>query len=474
MGRPSVFPTGTTCYNPKKCYNGYTLFPAPGIGAMLIDMNGKVVHLWKDLQGMPNKLLPGGIVLGHLGERDKNISYQDKINLVEVNWEGEVIWKFDHNEYVEDPGIKAQWMARCHHDFQREGNPVGYYVPGQTPKVNSGKTLILTHSDLINEKISLHNLIDDRIIEVDYDGKLLWEWKLSDHFKELGFSEMQKNSIYRNPNIVPTSGQGDWAHVNCASYLGANKWFNNGDERFNPENIILDSREANIMFIVSHKTGKIVWKIGPDFTASKELRIMGPIIGMHNSHMIPEGLPGEGNILVFDNGGWAGYGAPSQTAPIGQKADIRDYSRVLEFDPTTLKVVWEFSAAKMGTPLVFMMHYFYSPLISSAQRLPNGNTLITEGVSGRILEVTKEYEVVWEYNSPYKRPGTPITMLYRAYRYPYDWAPKAEHSKEIPIIPPNNANFRLPGAASGEYDDVSVSVDGTWGYEKGGAFCVEK
>ena len=49
--------------------------------------------------------------------------------------------------------------------------------------------------------------------------------------------------------------------------------------------------------------------------------------------MIPKGLPGEGNILVFDNGGQAGYGSPNPGAPTGHNNAIRPYSRVLEFDP---------------------------------------------------------------------------------------------------------------------------------------------
>ena len=54
MGKPTVHPTGTTIYDPEKCWNGYTLFQANEQGAMLIDMNGKVVHFWKELDGCPN------------------------------------------------------------------------------------------------------------------------------------------------------------------------------------------------------------------------------------------------------------------------------------------------------------------------------------------------------------------------------------------------------------------------------------
>lgn len=53
--------------------------------------------------------------------------------------------------------------------------------------------------------------------------------------------------------------------------------------------------------------------------------------------MIPKGLPGEGNILIFDNGGWSGYGVPSNTSRDGTKVNTMDRSRVIELDPITKK-----------------------------------------------------------------------------------------------------------------------------------------
>ena len=65
MTYPSVYPTGTTIYNPEKCWNGFTIFQARELGALLIDMNGAEIRLWKGLHGFPNKILPGGYVMGH-------------------------------------------------------------------------------------------------------------------------------------------------------------------------------------------------------------------------------------------------------------------------------------------------------------------------------------------------------------------------------------------------------------------------
>ncbi len=156
--------------------------------------------------------------------------------------------------------------------------------------------------------------------------------------------------------------------------------------------------------------------------------------------MIPKGLPGEGTILVFDDGGWAGYGAPNPVSATGERNALRDYSRVIEFDPVTLKIVWEYSPAAVGYQTPQHNYRFYSGFFSSAQRLPNGNTLITEGADGRIFEVTREREIVWEYVSPffYTRDPRfkPTQQIYRAYRVPYEWVPQLQKPVEKAVIPP--------------------------------------
>lgn len=472
MTYPSIYPTGVTIYNPDKCWNGYTIFQARELGAMLIDMNGTELQLWKGLHGFPNKLLPGGFVVGNSGERNSAYGMQDMVDVVQVDWDGNVVWKFNQYEFIEDPGEKPQWMARQHHDYQREGNPVGYYVPGMEPQVDKGNTLILCHKNVKNPKISDKLLLDDSIIEVTWDGDIVWEWNCHEHFDELGFDEAAKNILFRNPNMRSAGGgMGDWMHINSMSVLGPNKWYDAGDERFHPENIIWDSRESNIIAIISKKTGKIVWKVGPYYDASEELKKLGWIIGQHHAHMIPKGLPGEGNILVFDNGGWAGYGIPNPGAPTGAKNALRDYSRVLEFNPTTLKIEWQYTPVEAGYLHPVDSNRFYSPFISGAQRLPNGNTLITEGSGGRLIEVTAEHEIVWEYISPYWGEKMNQNMVYRAYRAPYDWVPQLERPKEVPIERIDVKTFRMPGAA-GIGRKKETTVDGVLPYQGDTALCV--
>ncbi len=471
MTYPSIYPTGATIYKPEKCFNGFTVFQVKEKGAFVTDMNGGEVKLWEQLHGFPNKLLKGGQILGHTGERSTKYGMQDYRDLVQIDWEGNVVWKFNEYEYIEDPGEEPQWMARIHHDYQREGNPVGYYVPGMDPLTDSGNTMILAHKNVNCPEISDKNLLDDTIYEVTWDGEIIWEWICSEHFDSFGFREDARNILSRDPNMRPCGdGMGDWMHINSMSILGPNKWFDAGDERFHPDNLIVDGRETNIIFIISKKTGEVVWKVGPyyDYTPEKDL---GWIIGQHHAHMIPRGLPGEGNILVYDNGGWAGYGAVNPSSPTGTKNALRDYSRVLEFDPTTLKIVWQMTPQEAGFVHPTDSSRFYSPFISSAQRLPNGNTLITEGSGGRIIEVTREHEVVWEYISPYWGKFFKMNFIYRAYRYPYDWVPQVDAPEEIPINPIDVTTFRVPNAKpSGPQS--KVKVDGTIPYQGSTALCV--
>ena len=115
--------------------------------------------------------------------------------------------------------------------------------------------------------------------------------------------------------------------------------------------------------IVDRQTGKVVWRYkgGDD----------DPLIRGHEPMMIEKGLPGAGNILLFDNG-------------VGK---MRRYSIAREIIPPTKKLAWSYSDPSG----------FYSKAAGRVQRLRNGNTLISEDRSGRVFEVNPEKEVVWEF-----------------------------------------------------------------------------
>jgi hypothetical protein len=117
--------------------------------------------------------------------------------------------------------------------------------------------------------------------------------------------------------------------------------------------------------------------------------------------------------MAFDNGLQAGY--PPQS---------RAFSRVVEIDPATRKVIWRYDATYSGLP----QWDFFSPIISGAQRLDNGNTLITEGTKGHLFEVAPSGEIVWSYWSPFfevnpgpTEAGVKNHSIFRAYRMPRWW-----------------------------------------------------
>ena len=84
----------------------------------------------------------------------------------------------------------------------------------------------------------------------------------------LDLTRQRKNALFRNPCLQGEAG-GDWMHINSMSVLGENKWYDQGDERFHPDNIIIDARNSNILAIISKETGDIVWRVGPDFNESE-------------------------------------------------------------------------------------------------------------------------------------------------------------------------------------------------------------
>jgi hypothetical protein len=439
---PSVYPTGVTIYDPAKVYSSYVLFAGQDRKTHLIDLNGNEVHQWP-YTGFPpvfiDPAMNGGKrghvlvqIAGETGGRANNTVQ----SIGEVDWNGKVIWQWG-GASVQDAysGTGTATDAsgygtsiRQHHDWRRLPN---------------GNTVILVNYVIPVTGWKAEKLLEDAVFEVNPKGEVVWKWAAFEHLDEFGFSpeslKLLKESLSRGDASIPF----DYLHFNNLSVVGPNKWYDQGDQRFHPDNLLFDSREANVIGIIDKKSGKIVWRIGPDYPSSigqtAVPRPVDQISGQHDAHIIEKGLPGAGNLLVFDNQGQAGY----PPANIG----TQPRSRVLEINPVTNEIVWQYTGADSGRPAFT----FYSSYISSARRLPNGNTLITEGMNGRIFQVTPKGEIVWEYISPYFREPRPedtqfqlTNTVYRAQPVPYSWAPEGTPRSEKPVIPVNNAQFRVP------------------------------
>ena len=117
----TVYPTGTTIYDPARAWNGYTVLSPLGTQAVLvIDMNGNVVKRWEGFNnsaGGPARVLPGGVVIAASGARPP---HQESLELVQRDFEGKVMWRFSRGEEIKTREGATVWSARQHHDWQRD------------------------------------------------------------------------------------------------------------------------------------------------------------------------------------------------------------------------------------------------------------------------------------------------------------------------------------------------------------------
>ena len=425
---PLVYPTGVTVYRPSAAYSSFVLFGAPDGKSYLIDMDGNQVHSWPYV-GFPTlaldpKLAHGnkGHVLVHL---DKFIG--DKV-VAELDWRGRMVWNWGEHA----PGGAAlqdqDWV-----------------------RLSNGDTLLLCTYNHVIPELSLQPIADQAIYEVTPTGRMVWKWVAGDHLKEFGISA-EGMRILHKALADGFTGMG-FLTINAMQVVGLNKWWDSGDKRFNPSNIIISSREASFIAIVDKRSGRVIWRLGPDYRGSSTspqgprfgaaLRFLEPtfsdavprpldqLSGQHDAHIIPEGLPGAGDVLVFDNEGPSGFPTIRLSHHVG--------SRVLEIDPLRKEIVWQYTAESSGQA----DWTFYSSFLGSAQRLPNGNTLIDEGMDGRIFQVTPRGEIVWEYVNPHFGPAIVTrnkhiqsNWVYRAQQIPYGWVPADTQHSEKPIAPP--------------------------------------
>ncbi len=377
------WPTGTTVHKPEKCYNGYTVVnPYRSELIFLIDMAGRVVNVW---QAHPEKIaeswflrrLSNGNWMNmvfrtpHAADEssfDKapgvfsTMDFQQAV--LELDWKGNLIWQYTSPE---------DWTI--HHDMAR---------------LQNGNTLILMGKKLNAPSISDKPISENFLIEVTPQQEIVWEWSTAEHFDEFGYPEQTRNLMY-------ASGK-DIFHTNTLSVLPGNG-LEQSDPRFAKGNILSCQRSTNYIYIIDKQSKKVVWTWGN-----------GQLVGPHHPVMLHNG-----NILIYDNGGRAGY--PTKT---------RFYTRLVEVDPISGEIVWQYA----HEPYMFKpTSKFFSSSWGSVQRLPNGNTFSLDCHKGRLFEVTPHGEIVWEYISPFAwGRGTQVldSGIYRAYRYGYDDVSEAD------------------------------------------------
>jgi uncharacterized protein (UPF0248 family) len=202
----------------------------------------------------------------------------------------------------------------------------------------------------------------DYLVEMTWEGEELWRWNAWEHLDP-----------WDDGLAAPNEPRVEWSHANTVYEM-------------RDGNLLVSFRNPCKVVIIERASGEIIWKIGP------------PLIAQQHA---PNELD-NGNILIFDNG----------TSRLDHNIP---HSRVIEVERATKEIVWSYQERYISD--------FFSPLISNATRLPNGNTLICEGSFGRFFEVTPAGEVVWEYVNPhfYASSDAPDALIsnrvFRCYRY---------------------------------------------------------
>jgi hypothetical protein len=198
----------------------------------------------------------------------------------------------------------------------------------------------------------------DVIVEVDAAGDRVWEWHAQEHL------DVDRHRL--NFNDV----RHEWSHANTVVPL-------DGDR------VMVSMRNISTVAIIDKASGEFEWEVGPPLLSQQ-----------HDPTMLENG-----NVLVFDNGAYR------PDVPV-------TFSRVLELDRSDNSVVWGY---RDQVPMTF-----FSPYISGTRRLPNGNTLVTEGNFGRMFQVTPDHDVVWEYINPHFHTasnGQLVNSVFRSTHY---------------------------------------------------------
>lgn len=353
----------------------------------LIDEKGRIVHYWT-VPGaikLHAELLENGHILCAIDDPSRPkpaVKLAFNIHSVlELDWDSNIVWRYDND------------MMDCHDRCRlRNGNTlVQTYkavpmerqrqVKGGIPGTENKGIADASNEDdfgwrLDEEKPGeMYTLV---LQEVDPAGAVVWEMDLSQALDP----EIDE--------IMPFCGRELWPGLNSI-------------EEMPDGNIISTSYNLSTVFIWDKATKTVKWRFGNKNNNPTKHRVSFP----HDPTVLANG-----HILFFENGRYF-----SADPDGSQNFFPPEFSRVVEVDPETKDIVWEYRAEN---PVEF-----YSTYISSARRLSNGNTLICEGALGRFFEVTPDKEVVWEYISPFytetnSRYGK-MNAVFRAMKYEPDY-----------------------------------------------------
>jgi hypothetical protein len=420
---------------------GYVLF-SPLLSGItyLIDTSGQVVHTWQ------SEFAPGASVHllsnGHLlrPARDPRLPFftggGQGGRIQEITWNGELVWDF----------VAGSRERMPHHDVAPlpNGNVLAIVWERRTLEeaIRAGR-----RPELVTDE----GLWPDCVLEIarrpPSGGEIVWEWHVWDHLvQDRDPARSNYGNVAAHPELVDINGaqappgltdealerlrslgyvlrgaptpdlRADFLHTNSIAYNSS------------LDQIALSVFGFNELWIIDHGTttaeaachsggragrgGDLLYRWGNPRAYGRGAEKDQQLYGQHDVRWIPAGCPGAGNLMAFDNGSdrpGPDYSAVVEISPPLAGDGTYSLPRGAPFGPA--RPTWTYTAPDRGS--------FFADFLSGAHRLPNGNTFICSGPTGRFFEVTPQGDTVWEYHNPFSGDapnpaGDPPHSVFRA------------------------------------------------------------
>ena len=399
-------------------FEGYTLF-TPGAGnggpctTYLIDNNLNNIQTWNhsrspasmpyliagDEPGWENTLLIFPYCVNNPTMQAGGVGGAFEV----LTWDGDLVWEYElsNTDY------------QHHHDI--EPLPNGNILMIAWERKTAEEAYAAGRTSLNDNP--LNEMWSSSIFEIQSDGngggEIVWEWHLWDHLIQDENPDSDNYGIVGDyPELFdinkgwlggggPQGGNADWMHLNTISY------------NIEYDQIVISSHRVDEIFVIDHSTtieeaashsggnygkgGDFLYRWGNPQNYDRGNNSDNLIGHQHSINWIPDGYPGEGNFILFNNDG----------------------NEAIEFSPPINED--GFYIIEDGQPygpdnIVWSSPYYSTDMQGGAFRLPNGNTLITDCDSANIEEVTESGSIVWSYS----QSGNNVNIA-RAQKYAIDY-----------------------------------------------------
>ena len=360
-GRATV---GVTIHDRARVADGVNLYVSGHAAeARLVDMDGRPLHRWAlpFSRAFPDRQIDDRIANKHFWRR---VALDDQGGLIAIH-DGMGMVRIDKDS-------TRLWALPepVHHDLE---------------VLADGTILTLVRRPQIVPRWDAERpLLLGSVATVSADGAITDELPLLEAFEGSEFADLFRGSVATHHELADRWAQdrkgvtrpwGDIFHDNTLERLDGRHA--ELSPVFAEGNLLISFRNLDLLAIIDPSSRAVVWAAA------------GRWRQQHQPTLLDDGA-----MLVFSN-----FDGPGRSA-------------VIEFDPLTGEELWDYAPSERGV--------FFSSALGTCQRLPGGNTLITESHAGRAFEVTRDGDIVWEFLSPHRAgpDGAYVANLFEVVRMP--------------------------------------------------------